>query len=587
MAKSKKKSPKTKAHASGARGAKAKKAGLAGSGMKAFSMHINDAVTAPMFEKLDEERKGSPSFALAAGGGASVLDPETAAVRYLRQCLASRSVPSLTAPKADGVESQFKSLGTETVPLTGTKTVKFRQTVGGIPVYGSLVTVELNDANSMVSLNSSLGTPEGVDPVAKIAPAEAVKAVEKYPGYDKKLDDIVPHLNFFFDQATSKWRLVFILEDVPVTPKKREGDQPYPRRMDYFVDAHTGAVVAEVPRTPTMARVVDNAKDGKGDPRSFGVEVNGGKKVLHDVALNVQTFDFKFKDPEAQSTSLPGAAIRNPPAWQPGAVSAHANASAVADFLRSVVMRNNIDNRGGPMNSSVNCVVAADRQPGDPPHQWLNAFWDPDQMQMVYGQRVAGNGAVQSFSIDLDVVGHEMFHGVTDKTSRLAYMFQSGALNESYSDIFGTIIANFSNPNILTWTWQIGAGLGDGGAAIRDMSNPPRFGQPDKMANFQVLPNTRRGDNGGVHINSGIHNKAAYNVMTSVNSSKQALFTPTQVAGIFYLALTQHLSQTSQFSDSRRAVIISAQTLLGNLPTGDRNERITAIGKAYDAVGIK
>jgi Zn-dependent metalloprotease len=237
------------------------------------------------------------------------------------------------------------------------------------------------------------------------------------------------------------------------------------------------------------------------------------------------------------------------------------------------------------MNSSVNCVVVSARRPGDPPRQWRNAFWNGTQM--VYGQTVQGNGTLLSMSIDLDVVGHEMFHGVTDSTSKLAYMFQSGALNESYSDIFGTIIANFSNPNILSWTWEIGSGLGAGGAAIRDMSNPKRFGQPEKMADFRILPNTRNGDSGGVHINSGIHNKAAFNVMTSVDASGQTLFTPEQIAGIFYLALTQQLSMTSQFIDSRRAVIISAQSLLRDLSPAELDARVDAIGAAYDAVGIK
>jgi Zn-dependent metalloprotease len=579
-----KKPSKKKPTASSAGGRKPKTARTVGNGMKAFSMHLCDASSAALFDKLKAERRASPAFAFSGVAGVSTVDPETVASRYLRQALASKSVPALTAPKPNGVESQFKSLGTETVPLTGTTTVKFRQTVGGIPVYGSLVTVELDDANAMVSLNSSLGTPQGVDPIAKIAPADAVKAVERSPGYDKKLDGVVPHLSFFFDQQESQWRLVFILENVPVKSKGKKTDQPGPRRVDYFVDAHTGEVVAQISRTPTMARVVESATDGENVSRSFGVEVKGTKKFLQDATLNVHTFDFKFKDPEVESASLPGTAIRNPPTWPPGAVSAHANASAVADFLRNVVKRSNIDNKGGPMNSSVNCVVVADQDSGDPPRQWLNAFWNG--AQMVYGQKVLGKKQ-NSMSIKLDIVGHEMFHGVTDSTSRLAYMFQSGALNESYSDIFGVIIANFSNPQIHTWRWEIGSGFGSGGAALRDMSNPIRFNQPEKMADFRVLANNRDGDYGGVHINSGIHNKAAFNVMTSADASGQTLFTPEQLAGMFYLALTQQLSATSQFIDSRRAVMISAQSLLRNLPTADLTARVDAIGRAFDSVGIK
>ena len=424
----------------------------------------------------------------------------------------------------------------------------------------------------MVSLNSSLGTPSGVDPIAKVSPADAVKAVSAYPGYVKKLDGIVPHLNFYYDQSASKWRLVFLFEDVPVAPKEeKKAEFGRPRLMDYFVNADTGKVVAEVSGTPTMAQVVETAVNGKGASRPFGIDLTGTKKTMVDATLNVQTFDFKFKDPVAQSRLLPGSAIANPPIWPPGAVSPPTPTPRPSPIsCAPVVKRNNIDNRGGPMNSSVNCFVARDHRPGEPPRQWLNAFWDG--AQMVYGQKILSGGSTLSMSIDLDVVGHEMFHGVTDSTSKLAYMNQSGALNESYSDIFGTIIANFSNPRILTWQWEIGAGLGTGGAAIRDMSNPGKFGQPDNMSKFQVLPNTPDGDSGGVHTNSGIHNKAAYNVMTSVDPAGQTLFTAAQLAGIFYLALTQQLSATSQFLDSRRAVIISAPVAAPG-PAGGRPER--------------
>ena len=105
------------------------------------------------------------------------------------------------------------------------------------------------------------------------------------------------------------------------------------------------------------------------------------------------------------------------------------------------------------------------------------------------------------------------------------------------------------------------------------------------MTNFKVLPNTRNGDNGGVHTNSGIHNKAAYNVLVSVKGAK-LVFTPEEVAAFFYLALTQRLSRTSQFADSRAAVIASARTLFRKLPPANLADKISAIEAGFTAVGI-
>jgi Zn-dependent metalloprotease len=473
-------------------------------------MHAFDQATAPAMARLSEERASHAAFAGPNVVEVTQLDPETVATRYLRQALQSDTVKAFTAPKSGGVESQFKTIGTETVPLTGTKTVKFRQTLNSIPVYGSLVTVELDDQNNLVSLGSALGEPQGVDGVATIAPADAVKAVENYPGFRKQLDDVVPHLNYYFDQTASKWRLVFILEDVPVAPSE-EQRKVAPRYMDYIVDAHSGQVVAERPRTPSMAASVENVPDGRGVVREISVEIVGQRKVLRDAALNVQTFDFRFLDPSVDEDRLPGRAIANPPNWSPSAVSAHANAGAVAKFLREVLLRNNIDDKGSVMNSSINCVVA-EESPGQ--RQWFNAFWNGQQM--VYGQRLNGN-ALMSLSIDLDVVAHEMFHGVTEATARLEYAGQSGALNESYSDIFGIIVANFSTANTRDWNWKIGEGLSPDGKPFRDMSNPAAFGQPAHMKDFKVLPNNRAGDWGGVHTNSGIHNKAAYNILMAAD----------------------------------------------------------------------
>jgi len=118
------------------------------------------------------------------------------------------------------------------------------------------------------------------------------------------------------------------------------------------------------------------------------------------------------------------------------------------------------------------------------------------------------------------------------------------------------------------------------------MRTPTLFGQPDHMKDFKVLPNTDKGDWGGVHTNSGIHNKAAYNILTSVDAAKKLIFTATEVAAVFYITLTQQLSRTSQFSDSRRGALVAARTLFRTMPPEQQTQKLDAISAGFDAVGI-
>jgi Zn-dependent metalloprotease len=174
-----------------------------------------------------------------------------------------------------------------------------------------------------------------------------------------------------------------------------------------------------------------------------------------------------------------------------------------------------------------------------------------------------------------------MTHGLTEHTARLEYQYQSGALNESYSDIFGIIIANAHQPDVDKWDWEMGEELDDSGVPLRDLSNPARCGQPAHMDDFRVTTS----DNGGVHTNSGIHNKAAFNLITAKDNGKH-LFTPREAAALFYLALTQRLAPTSGFSASRQAVELSAKTLFRNDPQSVRDKKLAAVAAAFEAVGI-
>ncbi|MCT4583869.1 MAG: M4 family metallopeptidase, partial [Peptostreptococcaceae bacterium] len=169
----------------------------------------------------------------------------------------------------------------------------------------------------------------------------------------------------------------------------------------------------------------------------------------------------------------------------------------------------------------------------------------------------------------LDIVAHEMTHGVTQYTANLKYENQSGALNESMSDVFGTLVEMEYQPEKADYlcgedVWTPNTP----GDALRDLANPENYNQPAHMRDFV---NTSE-DHGGVHTNSGIPNKAGYLVIDSVGKDK--------AAQIYYRALTTYLTSTSDFHDAKLALMQSAKDLYG---TGSE---YNAVEDAFNAVGI-
>ena len=551
-------------------------------------MHRFDSRTARFVEALREEIAGDPNFAVPASS-IEQLDVGTAATRYLWKALESDSIPDLTPGKADGVTGDFKSIGTETIVLTRTTIVKFRQTYNKIPVYSSLVAVELDEDNGLMSLSSSLGDPNDVDPIANISPAEALKRIRGHPGYKKELEGAIPQLHYYFDAYSGRkahWRLVYITEDVPVHRFRRKRSDSVSQLMDYFVDAHRGKVVAELPRTQTMASTEEMAQDENGVRRSLRVRVDSNRNILRDDRFPLQTFNFRFQDVDSQRIFLPGRTITNPPPWPSAAVSAQANGVNVAQFLRRVLRRNNIDNRGGAIYHSVNCFADDGNNSSDPdkPLDWSNARWMGTQA--VYGQKTFGDRLV-SLAVHLDVVAHELFHGVTAATARLEYRGQSGALNESFSDIFGVIVSNFDRNDVGQWNWQLGAGFAQNDLPFRDFHKPGNLNQPENMNRYRSLPTDEDHDYGGVHLYSGIHNHAVFFILTAVDTAGNYVLTPEEVARVFYIALTQHLSRRSRFRDSRRAAIVAARTLFRDRSQPVQDAKVDAIEAGFDRVGIR
>ncbi|MQW42543.1 peptidase M4 family protein [Sinorhizobium meliloti] len=511
-------------------------------------------------------------------------DPESAARRYLNMVMGTGSQLVELHDTINGEKPEYKYLGVDKIPFTNSQHVKFRQYYNKIPIYGSLVTVELGPNNGFVSINTSIGDPANVDPTAKVSPSEALQKVKKLAGYTKEPLNEPARLTFYFDQSVSRWRLVYIIEDVlrlkPRGTVDKDRVDNLPASADFVIDAHTGELVDELPRMQTMAAVdaVDGSVDLLGTLRRFNIVRDSASNVaqLLDRSRNIRTHDFGFRDAFFQQAALPGRFVTSPPApWDPSAVSAHANAQEVVDFLRTVLQRDGLDNRGGAVISSVNCVF----QNFSGGQVWRNAA--RFRGQMIYGQRMV-NGTLRSYAASLDVVAHELLHGLTDNTARLEYRFQSGALNESYSDIFGVIVSNIHEQDMGQWNWQIGEDLTDTGLPLRDISNPVAFGQPAHMDDYLTLE--ADSDDGGVHANSGIHNRAAFNLLTAKDATGRYVFAPVEVARMYYVALVAHLSRTSGFSDCRAGMLLAVQSMFATAP--DAPQRIAAVADAYDAVGI-
>lgn len=184
----------------------------------------------------------------------------------------------------------------------------------------------------------------------------------------------------------------------------------------------------------------------------------------------------------------------------------------VKDFLAKVVKRNSIDDQGMALVGTVHYG-----------RKYNNAFWNGSQM--TYGD---GDGELFSTFVIDDVVGHEMAHGVTEKTSGLIYQGQSGALNEHFSDVVGVLCRQFRlGLSADKDSWLVGPGLWTkkvNGRALRDMLNPgtayddKAVGKDPQPANMKDLY-TGWSDNGGVHINSGIPNRVFANFARAVGGN--------------------------------------------------------------------
>lgn len=244
--------------------------------------------------------------------------------------------------------------------------------------------------------------------------------------------------------------------------------------------------------------------------------------------------------------------------WDAAAVSAQYNLRTAYEYFSNTHSRNSFDDSNAKITSVIHWGASFE-----------NAFWNPSDKTFKFGD---GASTFKNLAGALDVTAHEFSHAVVSYTANLIYENQSGAMNEHYADLFGAMVDRDD--------WLIGEDICKTAVALRDMQNPRSVSVlsqlPDRMSDYNYLPNNQDNDNGGVHINCGILNRMAY-----VLSDEVPAIGKNKLELIAYHALDNYLVQYSQFIDYRRAMISAAQDLYG---WGSAEEG--AVKAAFNAVEI-
>ncbi|GIV42296.1 MAG: hypothetical protein KatS3mg034_1606 [Vicingaceae bacterium] len=322
-------------------------------------------------------------------------------------------------------------------------------------------------------------------------------------------------------------------------------------RRDIYVDAATGEILFE------------NNKIHTADSYGTAVTAYSGTKTITTDSISPTSFRLResargngIQTFNMQTGTNYGAAVDftdsdnywnnvNPQKDQ-YATDAHWGAEVTYDFYWINFNRNSIDNQGFTLKSYVHYDV-----------NFVNAFWDGQRM--TYGD---GNNTYTPLT-SLDIAGHEITHGLTSFTANLVYQNESGALNESFSDIFAAAIEKYGKG--AAGNWLIGEDIG---AAFRNMANPNQFNDPDTY--YGTYWYTGTADNGGVHTNSGVQNFWFY-LLTTGGSGTNDIGNNYSVTGqgiakaqaIAFRNLTVYLSANSQYIDARFYSIQSAVDLYG------------------------
>jgi Zn-dependent metalloprotease len=496
--------------------------------------------------------------------GRGLFAEDSEAARALAERLAYDHIDERSTRMLDGIVD----LATRRVQIReGRAHVRIDQTIDGIEVWGAQSIVHLTDDGAVEDVTDNWLRGVLVDTRPKLDRYEAMDIVAAREGEPTE----EPTSKLFVLRHKGEDRLVWRIRNPRLDGTERSSIPMV------FVDAHSGKVVMRYDDLQTASTA--SATTPYNGAVTFPVETEGGRWHLRSNDDGVGTYDLRNGQSswisssnltDITSSSLTGFTDKT-------AIDAHYGAVQTVSYYASMHNRNGIDGNGGPNLHDGVTVSAVHYGTG-----YVNAFWNGSAM--VYGD---GDGWQSGPLVALDIAAHEMTHGVTEHTAGLVYQGESGALNEAMSDIFAALVEQYvkgSGSN----RWKVGEDAWTPGTpndALRYMNNPTIDGTSRDHYSTRYVGSL---DNGGVHWNSGIANLAFY-LLVEGGRHPKANLSIVQVPGIgydkagdiFYKALTEYMTPTTDFFGARAGTIQAARSLYG---IGSPEE--VAVAAAWAEVGV-
>jgi Zn-dependent metalloprotease len=464
------------------------------------------------------------------------------------------------------------------VDSVGLAHTRVQQYYRGVPVLGGEAIAHIGHEGAVFAETDSLVSGITVNPRPRLTTSEAIAIAVNDYGCSVCLTT-APVADLWVLRNGGQDHLVY---RVQLTRLDNGPDTALPVR---FVDAHGGYVVL----------AYDNLQTGVGRSLYSGDVTIGtsfstslGQYVLENLNRRVGTIDewtvaganpVRFLDPDDFWQG----------AWQRAAVDAQYGTEQFLDYLQVLQGRNGIDGNGGPRTTLAyngSGMLASVVHYGS---GYNNAFWSGGSLNSVtvFGD---GDGVIFSPLVSLDLIGHEMMHGVNEYTARLFYMGEAGALSESWSDVFGAMTERYvRGESANTWLHAEEAYTpGTSGDALRYLDNPHRktnwgYTADDDPDHYSERY-TGTADNNGVHANAGIANKAFYLLATGgthhLGGSMTGIGTDA-AARIWFSAMQSYMTSVFTFAGARDATMMAAAALYGS-----GSPQHQAVSTAWCLVGV-